>query len=91
MTTKEQVIELAKQAGLPFNKYCLIGCDTCECDMDDELERFATLVRNAALEDAAQKCKEVSSSDENKDSWTITRFMAMRKCADAIRNMKDNT
>lgn len=78
MTTKEQVIELAKQAGVPFNKYGLIGCDACECDIDDELERFATLVRNQALEDAATE-------------FAGAKTQSGEDIAAAIRNMKDNT
>lgn len=41
----DKVIELAKQAGIPFNKYDLIGCDSCERDIDGELHAFYTLAR----------------------------------------------
>ncbi|CAM8658056.1 hypothetical protein MCEMIEM13_01487 [Comamonadaceae bacterium] len=49
--TKEQVIELAKQAGI------VIPTRFSHDRTVAELERFATLVRNAALEEAAQACK----------------------------------
>jgi len=47
MTTKDQIIALAKQAGIPFNKYGLVGCNTCETDIDDALEAFHRLALDA--------------------------------------------
>lgn len=50
--TPEQIIEMAKQAGcerLPGR------WDGWSCHLD-ELQRFAQLVRNAALEEAAEVC-----------------------------------
>jgi len=44
---REQVIELAQKADIPFNKYGLIGCSRCEQDIDDALIRFAVLVSEA--------------------------------------------
>lgn len=38
-------LKLAEQAGIPFNKYGLVGCDTCETDIDDALQCFADLIR----------------------------------------------
>lgn len=39
------ILKLAEQAGIPFNKYGLVGCDTCETDIDDALQCFADLIR----------------------------------------------
>lgn len=47
MTTKDKIIALAKQAGIPFNKYGLVGCNTCETDIDDALEAFHRLALDA--------------------------------------------
>ena len=53
---KEQVIELAKQAG--FQKF-LKPADRPEMICDpDALERFYALVRNAALEELSDKLKQ---------------------------------
>lgn len=46
MTTKEQVIELAKQVELDKELFITTKCR-------ERLERFATLVRNAALDEVA--------------------------------------
>lgn len=66
MTTKEQVAQIAKQAGIPHINAC-----------GHSLERFAALVRNQALEDAAQV------HDEHGDCQS--------SISEVIRNMKDNT
>jgi hypothetical protein len=44
---KQKAFDLAKEAGIPFNKWGLIGCDTCEEDIDEALQRFAALVAAA--------------------------------------------
>ena len=48
-----RIIELAKQAGINFFGYCL------EADYVrvSELQRFAELVRNEVLEEAAEACE----------------------------------
>ena len=68
----KDVIELAKQAGL-----CLAN------DEKPLIERFATLVRNAALEEAAQKCR--TPHGYFKDSRTNI------ECALAIESLKEPT
>jgi hypothetical protein len=52
----------------------------CTCMLPDELERFAALVRNAALEEAAARCE------------TYEMIVAdVRDVADVIRAMKEPT
>ena len=71
---KEQVIELSKQAG--FQKF-LKPADRPEMICDpNALERFATLVRNAALDEAAKAT--IPHSD-------------VIAAAQAIRNLKEPT
>lgn len=60
----KDIIELAKQAGFPFNKYGLLqGDDDNEIDADAMFERFANLVRAETLEEAAQKCDDLWQDD----------------------------
>lgn len=80
--TKEQVIELAKQAGFhithdPFTGGHWLAQHDAEC-----FERFAKLVRNAALDEAAQKCEKLESEhlEVNGDG-----------CAAELRNLKEPT
>lgn len=70
------VIELAKQAGL-----CLAN------DEKPLIERFAALVRNSALEEAAQKC----IASELIDMPTRHEIATVRKCAKAIESLKEPT
>ena len=77
--TKEDVIRMAQEAGIPFNKYDLIGCDSCERDIDAELHRFAALVANDVLEAAALMCM-----DMNRGWCSDDRI----ECAAVIRTMK---
>jgi hypothetical protein len=66
--TRDQVIELAKQAGINAHP----GWPNTAF-----LERFATLVRNSVLEEAAQKCE---------SGWGN---LSGDECAQAIRAMKE--
>lgn len=65
--TNEQIIEMAKQAGDDWDH-------TLQSDKEF-LQRFAELVRNAALEEAANVC----------DGWLHADGDT---CAEAIRSMK---
>jgi hypothetical protein len=69
MTTKD-VIAMAREAGFSMENSAAIQA----------AERFATLVRNAALEGAAQKCE-----DYGEDSGDL-KWMANH-----LRNLKDKT
>lgn len=72
--TKEQVIELAKQAGDDW--------DSTRREDKEFLIRFAKLVRNAALEEAAQICDRFQDRNVG---------MQPAECAGAIRNLKEQT
>ena len=77
------IIELAREADLTF-----MGADA-HCREDyftatrEELERFAALVRAAALEEATVVC------ETNADRWPGTsKVYAAMECAAAIRALK---
>lgn len=58
MANQTEIIEMAKQAGFPFNKYGLLqGDDMGEIDADSMFEAFAKLVE-------ARKCKELAAKIE---------------------------
>lgn len=80
----DNIIELAKQAGF------FLG-DSPEWDATKECyERFAILVRNAALEEAAQKCRSYTK-------WVhwgqIENYVLANRgaqdCAEAIESLKE--
>jgi len=50
--TRDDIIRMAENAGMPFNKSGLIGCERCEFDADEILERFAALVAAHDREEA---------------------------------------
>ena len=59
------VIEMAREAGFPFNKYGLLqGDDDNEIDADAMLERFAELVRADEREACAKVCEDL-------DAWNM--------------------
>lgn len=78
--TNGQIIEMAKQAGwkeLPTARLAFAGF---------ELQAFAQLVRNAALEEAAVKCEEIDFSYS-----ACLQFVsgeAAFECGKQIRSMK---
>lgn len=43
--SRDEFLCIAREAGIPFNKYGLVGGDSCERDIDDEIERFYELAR----------------------------------------------
>lgn len=71
----KDVIELANQAGL-----CLAN------DEKPLIERFAALVRNAALEEAAQKCDGFAQKSQYKTQRSLAEW-----CASSVRNLKEPT
>ena len=74
----QNIIELAKQAGIPT----LLFPDGVE-QLSAAHERFAALVRAAALEEAAVVC------ETNADRWPGTsKVYAAMECAAAIRALK---
>lgn len=83
---KEQAIELAKQAGFqkflkPENRPEMI-CDPAA------LERFADLVRNAALEEAVQKCR---NNYQRFKGYTGTLRAHDEDIAAAVESLKEPT
>lgn len=87
----KDVIELAKQAG--FQKF-LKPADRPEMICDpDAIERFYALVRNAALEQAAQACeadhKQAHTYDDEGRSTGL--YSNALTCAAVIRNIKEPT
>lgn len=73
----KDAIELANQAGL-----CLAN------DEKPLIERFAALVRNAALEEAAQKCR---NNHQRFKSYTGTLRAHDEDIAAAIESLKEPT
>lgn len=75
------VIEIAREAGIEWQRNTTITgkvrITTCGSQPVDKLERFAALVRAAALEEAAQKCDDLWQDDG-------TAY----DCREAIRAMK---
>jgi hypothetical protein len=82
------VIEMAREAGFPFNKYGLLqGNDENEIDADAMLERFAELVRADAIADAVEREREACMNALNALPYQrSTKY----DCMDAIRN-RSNT
>ena len=78
------IIELAREAGLPFGERGAIPL------WDKELERFATLVRAAALEEAALKCEQYAKH-KLEEEMPIAYVYGARECAESIRWMKEQT
>ena len=77
---KEQVIELAKQAGLWVE-----GFPT------NHIERFAALVGNAKLEEAAKVCFAMPAPIScNRVEANLCDVMTAQ-CANEIRNLKEPT
>lgn len=58
---------------------------------EGQLERFAKLVRNAALEEAAQKCDQMEHEMCYPDPEAEEPFFTPEDCAKAIRNLKEPT
>ncbi|MCX7658963.1 MAG: hypothetical protein N2040_00205 [Caldimonas manganoxidans] len=88
MTIDELIIKLAREAGLGESlthnggehRVWIEGAD-----WHDELTRFATLIRNEALEEAAGVCIETGSTKGSCDA----AFDIADACAAAIRAMKE--
>lgn len=75
------IIEAAEQAGMtrrPADRHC--RAPYWDVVIDPELERFAQIIRNQALEDAAKCCEHVT--------WEGCWKQAATNRAHAIRSMK---
>lgn len=83
----KSIIELAKQAGFkdptPADGYMGAAYDYRDgADSGGDIKRFAALVRNAALDEAAGVCGEYD------EGWYVYRKGAAQ-CATAIRQLKE--
>ena len=69
MIDRDDIIRMAENAGMPFNKSGLIGCERCEFDADEILERFAALVAAQEREACAKLAEDnyFSAKDLAKD------------------------
>lgn len=76
---RADVLRMAREAGIPDDNIPLLCHGRLETGVE-LLERFAQLVRNAALEEAAQLC------DAECDNWDNER--PIRLCANMIRIRK---
>ena len=80
----KDVIELAKQAGDDW--------DSTRREDKEFLFRFATLVRNATLEEASSLCERLWPDDKRSGhEWSDGWADGTCASADAIRNLKEPT
>ena len=63
--TPEQIIEMAKQAEISVPKYF----NAVSCVRITELQAFAQLVRNAALDEAQEVCHQVVHQTSTTLTW----------------------
>lgn len=82
--TIDEIIKLAREAASGMLSYDAEGNWRLG---EREVERFATLVRTAALEEAARVCEELDEEALCKEG----RPASGRECAAAIRAMKEQT
>ena len=89
--TKEQVIELAKQAGASRYTNRHYPDRPTHTFTVEQLELFATLVRNAALEEAAKVCFAMPAPTHcNRAEANLCDVMTAQ-CENEIRNLKEPT
>lgn len=85
--TKEQAVQLAREAGFG-------GMITGVVGTTEELHRLVQaafkLGRNAGLEEAKQKCKQLEVAIDGAGN-TYYRPADARQCVAAIESLKDNT
>ena len=79
--TSEKVLELAKQAGMEVS-----GRSAVWLANSGNLQAFAQLVRNEALEEAAVKCEEIDFSYSACEQFISGE--AAFECGKQIRSMK---
>jgi hypothetical protein len=87
----KSIIELAKQAGFGIDESpCVLQpyvIQPLHGKIDDELTRFAHLVRQQVLEEAAGVCDPEPSLPN--EAYTVhNNKVTMRRCAAAIRALK---
>ena len=84
--TREQIIAMAREAGIEWQGGFV---RVAECVTQDELERFAALIEQAARADererCAKVCEQLKAPDERHSMWAI----GTHDCATAIRALKE--
>ena len=81
---QEEIIEMAGQAGIPFNKWGMIGCEDCEQDIDQNLVAFAKLVA-AKEREACAKVLDDMAEQMIADMEPSTAIAWVRNRAEFIR------
>ena len=81
--TNDQIIEFAKQAGFRSASILHIyGSVDALCNSEikelEAIQRFAELVRNQTLEEAAKSCNELIEADNSDDYKAGVTWCAMR-------------
>ena len=62
---KQDILNMAREAGFPFNKYGLLaGDEDGEIDADEMFERFAALVAAAAKAEEREAILAIAASEE---------------------------
>jgi len=84
------VIELAKQAGASRYTNRHYPDRPTHTFTVEQLELYTKLVRNAALEEAAQKCKQLEVAIDGGGN-TYYRPADARQCVSAIESLKEPT
>lgn len=79
---KDDIIRMAREAGMQFQGGFV---RIVECVTQPELERFATIVRAAALEEAAKVCENMTLEWEDQPYIAQAELATMMDCAAAIR------
>ena len=84
---QDEIIEMAKQAGIPFNKFGMVGCEDCEQDIDQNLVAFAKLVAAQATDTEREACAEICDDKHHTWRWDNESDSSSgpRDCAAAIR------
>lgn len=92
--TREQIIAMAREAGIEWQGGFV---RVAECVTQDELERFAALIEQAARADERERCAKVCEVearqhehlDRNGRSRHLDDAAIAKTCAAAIRALKE--
>jgi Ni,Fe-hydrogenase III large subunit len=88
--TEEQITQYAIEVGIEFQTHTGISgrkrTSTCGSTTVEVLQAFATVVRNATLEDAALKCNQLDFSYSMCEQYRDGNVAC--ECAEEIRSLK---
>lgn len=76
--TRDDILRMAREAGIPFNKFGLVGCQNCEQYIDHNLERFAELIAAVERDACAEVCRQMARRTQD------IRSAALQEAADNI-------